>query len=355
MNAATLIDVLPQHAFDQASLWRYLSEHLAGFTQPATLRQFQGGQSNPTFLVECGDEANRSRYVLRKKPPGRLLPSAHLVEREFRVFRALEHEAVPVPRTHLLCEDAAIIGTPFFVMDYVPGRVMTEVDLPGLARADRTAVYENAIATLAAIHRVDWQARGLSDFGKPQRYVARQVERWSSQYLASKSSEDAAMDALCRWLRENVPADEETSIVHGDFRMGNLMLHPQEPRVVAVLDWELATLGHPLGDLAYFCMFYRFPPDGPLFAGLAGRDLEALGIPDESQVVAAYCRRMQRSRADHWPFFLAFSFFRLAAIAVGVHARALQGNAADRRALEHGELARTAAGIGWTIAREAGP
>lgn len=347
--APVLIEVLPQHRFDEAALWRYLAKQLRDFAQPATLQQFQGGQSNPTFLISTPGR----QFVLRKKPPGRLLPSAHLVEREFRVLAALAHESVPVPATHLLCEDATVIGTAFYVMDHVQGRVIADAALPAFSRAERRGLYEDLARVLAAIHCVDWRARGLGDFGKPEAYVARQVDRWTKQYVASKTDEDPHMDRLIGWLQTHLPAGDETTLVHGDYRVGNLIIHPTEPRIIAVLDWELATLGHPLGDLAYACTFYRTPAQ-PLLSGLADRDLEALGIPSESDFVQAYCRSAGRRAAEHWNFFLAFSLFRSAAIAQGVYARALQGNAADRRAIELGRVAKVAAEIGWSIAsREA--
>lgn len=347
-SAAVLIDVLPQHRFDERALWRYLDEHLEGFSEPAELQQFQGGQSNPTFLISTPAR----RFVLRKKPPGQLLPSAHLVEREFRVLRALASQSVPVPTAHLLCEDPSVIGTAFFVMDYVPGRVFTDVSLPGLDRATRRALYEDFARVLAAIHGVDWRAAGLADFGKPERYVARQLDRWTRQYLASKTDDDPAMGRLIEWLQAHVPVADESALVHGDYRVGNLIIHPTESRVVAVLDWELSTLGHPLGDLAYACTFYRFP-EHQLLSGLAGRDLAELGIPTEADFVETYRQHARRDAPADMKFFLAFSFFRSAAITQGVYARALQGNAADRRAIEHGRVAKIAAEIGWEIANGA--
>ena len=344
--AMQLIDVLPQHRFDEASLWRYLAAQLAEFRPPATIRQFQGGQSNPTFLIE----SPAARFVLRKKPPGNLLPSAHLVEREYRVMKALGESAVPVPKVRLLCTDESIIGTAFYLMDYVEGRVLSNVALPECRATDRTRIYDDLARVLAAIHTVDWRAAGLSDFGKPERYVARQLDRWTKQYLASKTEEDAAMTSLIAWLGERVPADDEAALVHGDYRMGNLILHASEPRIVAVVDWELATLGAPLGDLAYTCMSYRVPP-GEALSGLAGIDVAALGIPGESEFIANYCRYARRGPPEDWSFYLAFAFFRSAAITQGVYARALQGNAADRRGIEHGRVARLAARLGWSIAR----
>ncbi|WP_240002475.1 phosphotransferase [Oleisolibacter albus] len=351
MTGAILIDVLPQHRFDEAALWSHLTAALPDFRTPATLQQFQGGQSNPTFLITAADGR---KLVLRKKPPGTLLPSAHMVEREYRVMRALAGTAAPVPSVRLLCEDASVIGTPFYVMDHVDGRVLTDVALAGMAPAERAAIYDAMNATLAALHGVDWQAAGLGDFGKPDQYVARQVERWSKQYAAARTDEIPAMDRLMAWLPRHVPAGDETTIAHGDFRLGNLMLHPTEPRVVAILDWELATLGHPLSDLAYNCMAYHLPAGIKEFPGLKGLDLPALGIPSEADYVAAYCRRTGRDGIPDWPFFLAFSFFRIASICQGVYARALAGNAADRKARMYGEVARATAEGGGSCVRGEG-
>ena len=344
-----LIDVLPQHRFDEASLWRRLQSELEDFAGPARLRQFQGGQSNPTYLIETPTK----KFVLRKKPPGKLLPSAHLIEREYRILRALPAAEVPVPQARLLCEDAAVIGTPFYVMDHVDGRVITGVALPQLHPAERGAIYADYARIAAKLHGVDYRACGLADFGKPEGYVARQLDRWTKQYLASKTDENANMDRLLSWLSAHLPAGDETAIVHGDFRIGNTIIHPEEPRIIAVLDWELATLGHPLSDLAYACMYFHLPAGGDgAGGGLAGLDLHALGIPTEREFVDLYCSSSGRTRIDDWTFFLAFSCFRMAAITQGVYARALQGNAADRRAMTFGELAKTFAAIGWRIAQE---
>jgi aminoglycoside phosphotransferase (APT) family kinase protein len=345
-----IIDVLPQHRFDEAPLWQYLQRHLDDFAPPARLRQFQGGQSNPTYLIET---ANR-KFVLRKKPPGKLLPSAHLIEREYRILRALPETAVPVPRARVLCEDASIIGTPFYVMDYIEGRVIAKVTLPGLTPAERHSIYTDYIRIAAQLHAVDYKACGLADFGKPEGYVARQLDRWTRQFRASQTEENADMDELIAWLGAHVPATDETAIVHGDYRIGNAILHPTEPRIVAVLDWELATLGHPLSDLAYACMFYRIAPGGLGTGGLAGVDIAALGIPDERAFLDLYCQFSGRERVRDWPFFLAFAYFRMAAITQGVYARALQGNAADQRAIQYGEHAKAFAAAGRAMTRQAG-
>jgi aminoglycoside phosphotransferase (APT) family kinase protein len=349
VSDVSLIDVLPQHRFDEAALWRYLQVQLPDFSEPATLRQFQGGQSNPTYLIETPAK----KFVLRKKPPGKLLPSAHLIEREYRILRALPQADVPVPTARVLCEDASIIGTPFYVMDHVEGRIINGVTLPQLSATERKAVYIDYARIGAKLHAVDYRACGLGDFGKPEGYVARQLDRWTKQYLASQTEQNADMQRLIGWLSANLPAGDETAIVHGDYRIGNTILHPSEPRIIAVLDWELATLGHPLSDLAYACMYYHIPERADGTGGLAGVDLAALGIPDERELVEIYCRYAGRDRIESWSFFIAFSCFRMAAITQGVYARALQGNAADQRAMRYGELAKGFAAIGWKMAQSA--
>jgi aminoglycoside phosphotransferase (APT) family kinase protein len=345
----SVIDVLPQHRLDEAALWRYLQAHLPQFAGAATLKQFQGGQSNPTYLIQTPAK----KFVLRKKPPGKLLPSAHLIEREYRILRALPQADVPVPKAHLLCEDASVIGTSFYVMDHVEGRVIAGVTLPQLSAAERKAIYIDYARIGAKLHAVDYRACGLGDFGKPEGYVARQLDRWTKQYLASKTQENADMQRLSAWLSANQPAGDETAIVHGDYRIGNTVLHPSEPRIIAVLDWELATLGHPLSDLAYACMYYHIEQRADGTGGLAGVDLAALGIPGEGEFVETYCRYSGRDHIESWPFFLAFSCFRMAAITQGVYARGLQGNAADQRAMRYGELAKGFAATGWKMAQSA--
>jgi aminoglycoside phosphotransferase (APT) family kinase protein len=345
----SIIEVLPQHRLDEAALWNYLQQHLDDFSAPAQLRQFQGGQSNPTYLIQTPTK----KFVLRKKPPGKLLPSAHLVEREYRIMRALPQTEVPVPRARVLCEDSSIIGTPFYVMDHVEGRVITNVTLPNLTPSERRGIYTEYARVAAKLHAVDYKACGLADFGKPEGYVARQLDRWTKQYLASKTEANADMDQLIAWLGAHVPVNEETAIVHGDYRIGNTILHPTEPRILAVLDWELATLGHPLSDLAYACMYYRLQPSSEGSGGLAGMDLAALGIPDEREFIELYCRFSGRERIADWPFFLSFAYFRMAAITQGVYARALQGNAADRRGIQYGEFAKGFAAAGREMTEKA--
>jgi aminoglycoside phosphotransferase (APT) family kinase protein len=346
---AQLIEVLPQHRFDEAALDFMLPAALAEAEPPFALRQFQGGQSNPTFLLS--DSAGH-RYVLRKKPPGAILPSAHAVEREYAVMQALGPTAVPVPKMRLLCEDAGIIGTPFYVMDFIEGRVLTDLTLADLPKPERAATYFAMADGLAALHRVDWRAAGLGGFGKPDAYVSRQISRWTRQYLASDPEPNADMEALIAWLPAHVPADEAAVIAHGDFRLGNLMFAPQTPNLLAILDWELATIGHPLSDLAYLCAFYRLPHNGGPFRGLGGLDLAALGIPDEAALVARYCAAVGRpAPPPDWPFYLAFSSFRSAAIGQGVFDRSRRGNAADARAHLYQQMVRTCAHVGWQTAQ----
>ncbi len=338
--------VTPAHPFDEAGLAAFLRKHVSPFSGALHVEQFQGGQSNPTYRVTAGER----RYVLRRKPPGKLLPSAHAVDREHRVMAALAGTGVPVARMLALCEDPAVIGTAFYLMEYVEGRVLWDPRLPGMTSDERTAHYDELNRVLATLHAVDYAAVGLADFGRPGQYIERQIARWSKQYEAAGAERIPAMDALIEWLPRHVPAGDETSIVHGDYRLDNVIFHPTEPRILAVLDWELATLGHPLSDFAYHAMVWRLAPGE--FRGLKGCDFAALGIPTEEAYVAAYCRRTGRQRIDHWEFYLIFNMFRIAAILHGVLARALQGNAASANALEQGSRARICAGVAWEMAQQ---
>jgi aminoglycoside phosphotransferase (APT) family kinase protein len=335
--------VREKHRFDESALADFLDRHLGG-SAPLRVRQFEGGQSNPTFVIDRGGE----RLVLRKKPPGKLLPSAHQVDREHRVMTALSKSDVPVPETIALCEDAAVIGTPFFVMRYVPGRVIADPSLPGFTPAERTALYEDLVRVLAALHRVSPESVGLADFGRAGNYYSRQISRWSRQYLESKTEEIPAMEALMEWLPANLPPSDETTIVHGDYRIGNCILDPTQPRIAAVLDWELSTLGHPLADLAYFCQSYH----GEAVPGgsLVGVDLAAKGIPDERAVVQRYCELAGRSGIEHCPFYMVFVMFRSAAIVQGVYKRGLDGNASSEHARQFGALVRARADDAWRLA-----
>src|SRR5262245_4084530 len=293
------------HRFDVDALQRYLAGRLPGFIGPIEVRQFLGGQSNPTYHLR----APSGEYVLRRKPPGKLLPSAHAVEREFRAIAALRGTGVPVPDALVLCEDPGVVGTAFYVMRYVPGRVLPELALPSLAPAERRALWDDAIRVLARLHQVDWRAVGLVDFGRPGNYYARQLHRWMGQYRASETETIPAMEHLIEWLPAHVPDDDTTTLVHGDFRIGNTVVDATEPRILAVLDWELSTLGHPLGDLAYLCTAFRMPPG---IDGFRGLDLTGLGIPSEAEVVARYCQLTGREGVPDWEFYAAFALFRLA-------------------------------------------
>ncbi len=333
----------PQHAIDLGRLAAYLRAHVDGYSGELVVSKFKGGQSNPTFLLEAGGR----KYVLRRKPPGKLLPSAHAVDREYRITSALAGTDVPVARTHVLCEDDSIIGTAFYVMDYVEGRIFWDPSLPGLAPAERSAIYAELNRVIAELHRVDFASIGLADYGRVGNYLARQIDRWTRQYRASETERIEAMDSLIAWLPANVPARDETRIVHGDYRLDNVIFDPAAPRILAVIDWELSTLGHPLADAAYHCMTWRLPP-GELI-GLAGRDLAVLGIPGEAEYLARYCARTGRAPVDarDWEYCMAFNMFRFAAILQGVMARALQGNAASDEALAAGRRTRPLAEQAW--------
>jgi aminoglycoside phosphotransferase (APT) family kinase protein len=333
--------VRAQHRFDESVLEAYLRERIPGFRGPISVEQFKGGQSNPTYRITAGG----ARYVLRRKPPGKLLPSAHAVDREYTVMTALGRTGFPVPKTYLLCRDEAVIGTQFFVMDCVEGRIFWEQSLPDLAPGERGLIYDEMNRVIALLHSVDYQAIGLADYGRPGNYFARQIKRWSEQYRASETERIEAMDNLIAWLPDNIPEGDETAIVHGDYRLDNMIFHPTEPRVLAVLDWELSTLGHPLADFSYHCMSWHIAPGA--FRGIAGLDHAALGIPSEEDYIASYCRRTGRTGIAHWDFYLAFGLYRIAAILQGIARRALEGTAASAQAVETGKRARPMAEMGW--------
>lgn len=324
-------------------LGAWLAANLGGAAAPVQVTRLAGGQSNPTYVVTRDGE----RFVLRRKPSGALLPSAHAVDREYRVMAALAGSDVPVARVHALCEDDSIIGTAFYLMEFVEGRVLWDPALPGSRPDERRWMYQELNRVIAALHAIEPSAVGLADFGRHGGYIARQVARWSRQYQASQTETIEAMDRLMAWLPEHVPDDDETRIVHGDYRLDNVIFHPSEPRIVAVLDWELSTLGHPLADFAYHCMAWRLAPD--LFRGLAGIELGSLGIPAESAYVAEYCRRTGRATVAvrDWEYYMVFNMFRLAAIMQGILARALAGTAAGSEALEMGRRARPLAQLAW--------
>ena len=340
--------VREQHRFDERALERYLVDHVPGFVAPLAVEQFKGGQSNPTYRLT---DARARRYVLRRKPPGQLLPSAHAVDREYRVMTALGSVGFPVPKTYVLCDDPSIVGTAFFVMDCVDGRIFWDQSLPGMSREERGAIYDEMSRVIALLHSVDPEGIGLGTYGRPGNYFERQIKRWTDQYRASETQVIEAMDNLIAWLPSNIPDGDETAIVHGDYRLDNMILHPTEPRVLAVLDWELSTLGHPLADFAYHCMSWHIPPGS--FRGIAGLDLAALGIPSEDEYIARYCERTGRSGIAHWNFYLAFSLFRIAGILQGIAKRALIGTASSAEAVETGKRARPMAELGWEQAQRA--
>jgi aminoglycoside phosphotransferase (APT) family kinase protein len=323
-------------------LAEYLQAQVPGFAGPMISTKFKGGQSNPTYRID----ATSGTYVLRRKPPGQLLPSAHAVDREFRVLQALHGGPAPVARPLHLCRDESVIGSMFYLMEFVDGRIFWDPSLPGMEASDRADIYTGIIDALAALHTVDPAAVGLADYGKPGSYFERQINRWTEQYLASRTRNIAAMDALIHALPGRCPADDGVvALAHGDYRIDNLMFHPRLPRVVAIVDWELSTLGHPLADLGYFCMALRLPRN-PALPGLAGLDRTALGIPDEAALLARYSRLTGRPIPDDWAFVLAFSFFRLAAIAQGVAKRAEQGNASSEKAAQAGQMTEMLATLG---------
>jgi aminoglycoside phosphotransferase (APT) family kinase protein len=349
--------VSDQHRFDVGALQAYLQAQLPGFEGPLSVEQFKGGQSNPTFKLVTPTQA----YVMRSKPGpvAKLLPSAHAIEREFRVMRALANTDVPVARMHLLCEDESLIGRAFYVMEHVAGRVLWDQALPMLDKPQRGPIYDEMNRVIAALHRVDPAAIGLADYGKPGNYFERQIARWSRQYQASITEPIEAMDRLIEWLPAHIPpgARDETQvgIVHGDFRLDNLIFHPTEPRVLAVLDWELSTLGHPLADFSYHCMAWHIPHT--MGRGIGGLDAAALGIPSEADYVRRYCERTRRSDAvalaADWNFYLAYNLFRIAAILQGIAKRVEDGTAASTQAREAGAGARPLAQLGWDFARRA--
>jgi len=349
--------VAESHAFDVAALQAHLEARLPGFAGPLTVEQFKGGQSNPTYKLVTPTQA----YVMRSKPGpvAKLLPSAHAIEREFAVMGGLYGTDVPVPRMHLLCDDESIIGRAFYVMEFVEGRVLWEQSLPAFDKPGRAAIYDEMNRVIAALHNVDVKAAGLEAYGKPGNYFERQIGRWTKQYQASVTQPIDAMDRLIEWLPAHIPAsardESQVSVVHGDYRLDNLVFHPSEPRVVAVLDWELSTLGHPLADFSYHCMSWHIPPGS--FRGLGGVDLASLGIPDEKSYVRLYCERTGRPDPDavmsDWNFYLAYNMFRLAGILQGIAKRVEMGTASSAQARQAGAGARPLAEMGWAIAQKA--
>ncbi|HYP32354.1 MAG TPA: phosphotransferase [Burkholderiaceae bacterium] len=349
--------VAESHRFDIAALEAFLQTRLPGFEGPLSVEQFKGGQSNPTYKLVTPSRS----YVMRSKPGpvARLLPSAHAIEREYRVMDALAQTDVPVAKMLLLCEDEAVIGRAFYVMEYVEGRVLWDQGLPGMTQAERGAIYDEMNRVIAAMHNVDVAKVGLADYGKPGNFFARQIGRWTKQYQASITEPIEAMDRLIDWLPAHMPAsamdESQVSVVHGDYRMDNLIFHPTEPRVLAVLDWELSTLGHPLGDFSYHCMAWHIPPG--TFRGIAGLDHAALGIPSERDYVRSYCERTGRTDPDallrDWNFYLAYNLFRLAAILQGIARRVVDGTASSAQARATGAGARPLAELAWQFAQKA--
>ncbi len=347
--------VSEQHAFDAAALGAWLQQHLPGFAGPLTVEMFKGGQSNPTYkLVTPGQS-----YVMRAKPGpvAKLLPSAHAIEREYAVMRGLAGTDVPVPRMLALCEDESVIGRAFYIMEFMQGRVLWDQSLPGMQPAERAAHYDEMNRVIAALHSVKFAERGLAGYGKPGNYFERQIGRWSKQYQASITQPIPEMDRLMQWLPAHMPAsakdESRVAIVHGDYRLDNLMFHPTEPRVVAVLDWELSTLGHPLADFSYHCMAWHIPPGH--FRGIGGLDLAALGIPSEQDYIRKYCERTglatPQELASDWNFYLAYNLFRLAAILQGIAKRVEAGTASSAQAKASGEGARPLAQMAWAFAQ----
>jgi aminoglycoside phosphotransferase (APT) family kinase protein len=341
------VEVREAHRFDTAELEKLLLEKLGA--KMDDIRQMRGGQSNPTFILST----DKGEFVMRKQPPGKLLPSAHAVDREFRVLSALGQTDVPVPKMYFFCDDRDVVGTPFYVMERVKGRVFWSPTLPEVPKEERRAIYIGLIDALARLHKVDYKAVGLGDYGKPGSYFARQIGRWTKQWEGSQTDgrTNPSIDKLAEWLPQNIPpGDDETCIVHGDFRFDNMMFHPTEPRVIGIFDWELSTLGHPMADLAYVCIRHNMPSDS--YDGLMGLDLEALGIPDQDELVAIYKERTGRTD-DITPFHIAFCLFRLAVILEGVAARARAGNASNSSAITMGPVATMMADRAWDVASKA--
>jgi aminoglycoside phosphotransferase (APT) family kinase protein len=324
---------------DRLTVW--LNENVRGFRGPLHVQRFAGGQSNPTFKLQAAS----GDYVLRRKPAGDVLPTAHAVDREFRVLSAVGRAGIPVPRVHALCTNSAVIGNMFYVMDLVPGRVFWDPRLPDLSAADRDRIFDSMNEALAAIHNLDPDSIGLCDFGPRQSYLSRQVARWTKQYRAAETTANYAMERLIDWLPRHLPSEGELRVVHGDYRLDNVLIHPTEPRVVAVLDWELATLGNPIADFAYHAMTWRIPP--LLFRGLAGVDFANLGIPDERKYLAKYFERRGTKAPDNWDFYIVLSLFRIASILQGIAKRAADGTAANEDAKEVGSKAEPLAVLAW--------
>ncbi|MBI1341103.1 phosphotransferase [bacterium] len=344
-------EVAEAHRFDEAALASWMARHVEGYAGPLEVRQFKGGQSNPTYQLITP----RQKYVLRRKPPGKLLPSAHAVDREYRILAALHPLGFPVARPYALCEDESIIGTMFYVMDMVEGRILWDQTLPGLAPAERRAIYEAKVRTLADLHRIDWRVAGLEGFGKEGDYIARQIHRWTKQYQASETTKIPEMDALIEWLPKNIPPGETTTIVHGDYRLDNMILHPTEPRILAVLDWELSTLGDPLADFTYHLMQWVMPSSDPVRRSLANlTNLTELGIPTRDEYVDLYCQRVGRAGLPELDYYFAYNGFRLAGILQGIVGRVRDGTASNAAAAENEGRVAPLAQFAYAFAQRAG-
>lgn len=346
---AELGEVREAHRFDVKRLEEYARKAVKGFSGTLDVQQFSAGQSNPTYLLTETHAGGIKRYVMRKKPPGVLLASAHQVDREYRVMKALETTDVPVPHMYALCEDDSVIGTAFYIMEYLEGRVFNDSTLPDCSESERRALYSNMAETLAKLHAVNYEAVGLGDFGKPGNYFERQIGRWIKQYRGAQTTDVPSMEALIDYLPAHIPSEPSVTIAHGDYRIGNVMFHPTEPRIIAVLDWELCTIGHPLADVAYNCMYD--------FLGVAGAATEidrsvTPGIPTDTEFAAEYCRFAGRKNIEDWNFYLAFSMFRLASISQGVYKRGLDGNASSERAMTLGDACAKLADAAWALVRK---
>ena len=339
--------VSERQKFDIGALHDYMRQHVDGFSGELVIEQFKGGQSNPTFKLTAGGE----HYVLRTKPgpAAKLLPSAHAIDREFRVMDALNKAGFPAAKQYALCTDESVIGREFYVMEFVEGRVLWDQAMPGMTPAERSAHYDEMNRVIAQLHTIDYAAIGPESYGKPGNYFGRQIDRWTKQYKASQTETIDAMDQLIAWLPNNIPPGEDTSIVHGDFRLDNMMFHPTEPRILAILDWELSTLGHPLADFSYHCMSWNIAPGQ--FRGIAGLDHKALGIPSEAEYIAKYCERTGKIiRQEDFSFYLAYNMFRMAGILQGIMKRYVDGTASSAQALKSGQAARPMAEMGWRYA-----
>jgi aminoglycoside phosphotransferase (APT) family kinase protein len=339
--------VADRQKFDIDAMQAYMREHVEGFSGELSVEQFKGGQSNPTFKLNAGGKS----YVLRTKPgpAAKLLASAHAIDREFRVMDALHRAGFPAARQYALCTDESIIGRAFYIMEFVEGRVLWDQGMPGMTPAQRAAHYDEMNRVISQLHTIDYAAIGLADYGKPGNYFVRQIDRWTRQYKASETEKIDAMDRLIEWLQNNIPPGDDTSIVHGDYRLDNMIFHPTEPRVLAVLDWELSTLGHPLADFSYHCMSWHIAPGQ--FRGISGLDLKALGIPSEEEYIAKYCERTGKTiRKEDFDFYLAYNMFRMAGILQGIMKRYVDGTASSEQALQSGKAARPMAEMGWKYA-----